>query len=72
MRKARLRGVTRGKVVRTTVADAKAQCPLNRVSRQFKAQLPNQLSLLEPLGYIPPAEAEANYYERLSSQATPA
>jgi transposase InsO family protein len=43
MRKAGLRGVMRGKVVRTTVADAKAQCPLDRVNRQFRAQRPNQL-----------------------------
>ncbi|MGJ9420334.1 IS3 family transposase [Massilia sp. CMS3.1] len=43
MRKAGLRGVIRGKVVRTTVADAKAPCPLDRVNRQFKAQRPNQL-----------------------------
>jgi putative transposase len=28
--------------------------------------------LLEPLGYIPPAKAEANYYTQLSSQAIPA
>jgi len=33
----------RGKVVRTTVPDAKAPCPLDRVNRQFKAQRPNQL-----------------------------
>jgi hypothetical protein len=33
MRKAGLRGVVRGKVVRTTVVDAKASCPLNRVNR---------------------------------------
>ena len=33
----------RGKVMRTTVADAKAPCPLDRVNRQFKAQRPNQL-----------------------------
>lgn len=32
----------------------------------------NHHRLLEPLGYIPPAEAEANYYRRLSAQATPA
>ena len=25
--------------------------------------------LLEPLGYIPPAEAEANYYRQLANQA---
>lgn len=28
--------------------------------------------LLEPLGDIPPAEAEANYYKQLRSQAIPA
>jgi hypothetical protein len=28
--------------------------------------------LLEPLGYIPPVEAEANCYPHLSSQANPA
>ncbi|KGF80382.1 transposase [Massilia sp. JS1662] len=43
MRKGGLRGVIRGKVVRTTVVDAKAPCPLDRVNRQFKAQRPNQL-----------------------------
>jgi transposase InsO family protein len=32
----------------------------------------NHHRLLEPLGYIPPAEAEATYYEQLSSQAIPA
>lgn len=31
----------------------------------------NHHRLLEPLGYIPPAEAEANYYEQLSSQTIP-
>ncbi|WP_208279910.1 IS3 family transposase [Massilia oculi] len=43
MRRAGLRGVMRGKVARTTVADVKAPCPLDRVNRQFKAQRPNQL-----------------------------
>jgi transposase InsO family protein len=43
MRKAGLRRVIRGKVVRTTVADTAAPCPLDRVNRQFKAQRPNQL-----------------------------
>jgi transposase InsO family protein len=43
MRKAGLRGLMRGKVVRTTVTAAKASCPLDRVSRQFKGQRPNQL-----------------------------
>lgn len=43
MRRLGLRGVMRGKVVRTTVGDAKAPCPLDRVNRQFKADRPNQL-----------------------------
>jgi transposase InsO family protein len=43
MRKAGLRGVVRGKVVRTTVADTAAPCPLDRVNRQVNAQRPNQL-----------------------------
>ena len=43
MRRLGLRGVVRGKVVRTTVSDAKAPCLLDRVNRQFHAQRPNQL-----------------------------
>jgi transposase InsO family protein len=43
MRRHGLRGVVRGKVVRTTISDANAPCPLDRVNRQFKAQRPNQL-----------------------------
>ena len=43
MRHLGLRGVRRGKVVRTTVSDGKAPCPLDRVNRQFKADRPNQL-----------------------------
>lgn len=43
MRKAGLRGVMRGKVVRTKAPDAKALCPLDRVIPQFRAQRPNQL-----------------------------
>lgn len=43
MRRLGLRGVMRGKVVRTTVSDAKAPCPLDRVNRQFTADRPNQL-----------------------------
>lgn len=30
----------------------------------------NHQRLLEPIGYIPPAEAEANYYRQLASHAT--
>ena len=38
-----LQGVRRGKRIHTTVPDAKAPCPLDRVNRQFKADRPNQL-----------------------------
>jgi putative transposase len=31
----------------------------------------NHTRLLEPIGYIPPAEAEANYWRQLASEATP-
>jgi transposase InsO family protein len=43
MRRLGLRGVVRGKGVRTTVPDAKAPCPLDRVNREFRADRPNQL-----------------------------
>ena len=43
MRRQGLRGVMRGKVVRTTISDNKALCPLDRVHRQFRAERPNQL-----------------------------
>lgn len=36
-------GVRRGKVVRTTISDMLAPCPLDRVNRQFKAERSNQL-----------------------------
>ena len=41
MRQLGLRGVRRGKVVHTTIGDAKAPCPLDRVNRQFKVDRPN-------------------------------
>lgn len=43
MRRQGLRGVRRGKVVRTTVSDGKAPWPLDRVNRQFRAERPNHL-----------------------------
>ena len=43
MKRLGLQGVRRGKVVRTTISDAKTPCPLDRVNRQFKADRPNQL-----------------------------
>ena len=43
MRRQGLRGVMRGKVMRTTISDRRAACPLDRVNRQFMADRPNQL-----------------------------
>ena len=43
MRQASLKGVVRGKTVRTTVSDTSAPSPLDRVSRVFKAPRPNVL-----------------------------
>ena len=42
MRRLGLKGVRRGKVVRTTIGDAEAAYPLDRVNRQFKADRSNQ------------------------------
>ena len=43
MRAMGLRGVVRGKTIRTTIPDPAAVCPLDRVNRQFKASHPNVL-----------------------------
>jgi putative transposase len=43
MRAMGLRGVVRGKAIRTTVSDTAAPCPLDRVNRDFKAPRPNVL-----------------------------
>lgn len=43
MRQQGLQGVRRGKAQRTTMADPKAPCPLDRVNRQFRAERPNPL-----------------------------
>ncbi|NIJ72274.1 transposase InsO family protein [Xanthomonas sp. F4] len=43
MKRQGLRGVIRGKTVRTTVSDPKAPCPLDHVNRHFKADRPNAL-----------------------------
>ena len=43
MRRQGLRGVTRGKVVRTTISDSSAPSPRDLVNRQFRAERPNQL-----------------------------
>ena len=43
MRQMGLHGVVRGKSIRTTVSDASAPCPRDRVNRQFTAPRPNAL-----------------------------
>jgi transposase InsO family protein len=43
MQKMGLRGIVRGKTVKTTISDADAACPLDRVNRQFSAERPNAL-----------------------------
>ncbi len=43
MRQQGLRGVVRGKQIRTTTPDTSAPCPLDRIHRAFKADRPNQL-----------------------------
>jgi putative transposase len=41
MRKMELKGIVRGKTVKTTISDADAACPLDRVNRQFSAERPS-------------------------------
>ena len=43
MRSMGLQGVIRGRPVRTTISDKAAPCPLDHLSRQFKAPRPNAL-----------------------------
>lgn len=43
MRQLGLQGVRRGHVIRTTIPNENAICPLGRVQRQFHADRPNQL-----------------------------
>jgi putative transposase len=43
MRQMGLKGVVRGRSIRTTVSDAAAPCPRDRVNRQFTAPRPNTL-----------------------------
>jgi transposase InsO family protein len=45
MRQQGLKGVVRGKAVKTTVPDKAASCPLDKVQRQFRAPAPNRLWL---------------------------
>ncbi|GAB4402644.1 MAG: hypothetical protein OHK0048_20700 [Rhodoferax sp.] len=43
MRRLGLGGVRRGKVMRTTVGDPKAPCPLDKGNRHFQASRPDEL-----------------------------
>lgn len=43
MRAMNLKGVVRGKPVKTTISDKATPCPLDRVNRQFQAPAPNVL-----------------------------
>ena len=45
MRQLGLKGVVRGKAMKTTVSDKAAVCPRDRVNRQFRAPAPNMLWL---------------------------
>lgn len=45
MRNLKLRGVMRGNVVRTTIADTEAPFTLDRAIRQFRAERPNRNSI---------------------------
>ena len=45
MRSMGLRGVIRGKPIKTTVSDKAAPCPLDHVKRQFRAPRPNVLAV---------------------------
>jgi transposase InsO family protein len=47
MRLMGLKGVTRGKTVRTTISDRAAPCPADRVNRQFQASRPNALWVVD-------------------------
>jgi putative transposase len=58
MRKMGLKGVIRGKPVRTTIGDKSVPCPLDHVNRQFHAPAPNRLWLSDftyvftPSGFV--------------------
>ncbi len=79
-----VQGVIRGKPHRTTLPDKTQPCPLDKVNGQFRVPAPDRLwvsdftlewvdrintrRLLEPIGNIPPAEAEADFYAALETE----
>ncbi len=63
MRAEGIQGVVRGGRVHTTrPPENQAALPQDLVQRQFTAECPNQQRLLEPLGYVPPAELEEQFF----------
>jgi putative transposase len=52
MRRMGLKGVVRGKPIRTTTSDKAAPCPLDHVQRQFHAPAPNRLWVAD-FTYVP-------------------
>ncbi len=55
-----------GKAVAVKTEMQQAMLALHRAREQLVAWF-NHHRLMEPLGYIPPAEAEANYYRQLET-----
>ena len=47
MKRLGLQDVRRGQVVRNTISHTKVPCPLDRINRQFKAERPDQLWVLD-------------------------
>jgi putative transposase len=47
MRQMGLKGIGRGKTVKTTISDADSACPWDRVNRQFSAERPNALGVAD-------------------------
>ena len=69
MRRQGLRGVMRGKVVRITVSDSKAPCPLDRVNQLWVSSSMRTDFVLDALEQALYAR-QANYYRQLASQVT--
>ena len=55
----RLRGIVRGKAVKTTVPDTSVPCPRDKVNRKFRAPAPNMLCPLVDTAYRLPGNRSA-------------
>lgn len=69
MRLKGLQGARRGKKVRTTVPDARKSKDAVELATLEWVSWFNHHRLMDPLGYIPPAQAEANYHRQIAGQA---